>query len=133
MQSLPLRIAPGADLREALESEFVSRGASAAFVISAIGSLSATCLRFAGAAEATRVEGPVEILTLAGSLSADGAHLHMSVADATGRVSGGHVAHGCLVRTTAEVLVVLMAEWSFARELDPATGYRELVVRAQRA
>ena len=35
-----------------------------------------------------------------------------------------------IVRTTAEVLVLLLTEWSFSRDLDPATGYPELVVQA---
>lgn len=43
---------------------------------------------------------------------------------------GGHVAAGCIVRTTAEVLLALLPEWDFAREPDAATGHDELVVRA---
>jgi predicted DNA-binding protein with PD1-like motif len=129
VRPLPLRIAPGKDLRAALESELQGQGGDAAFVIAGTGSLAITHLRFAGAQESTIIEGPVEILTLTGTLSRDGAHLHMSVADAQGHVFGGHVAQGCTVRTTAEVLIVLLPEWSFAREPDPVTGYRELVVR----
>jgi hypothetical protein len=30
------------------------------------------------------------------------------------------------VRTTAELVVCLLPEWHFWRELDPATGYPEL-------
>jgi uncharacterized protein len=129
MRPLPLRIASGKDLRAALESELVGQGGDAAFVIAGMGSLAITHLRFAGAQESTIIEGPVEILTLTGTLSRDGAHLHMSVADAQGHLFGGHVAQGCTVRTTAEVLIVLLPEWSFAREPDPVTGYRELVLR----
>ena len=66
---------------------------------------------------------------MAGSVSPDGAHLHMSVSDPAGRVYGGHVAPGCIVRTTAELLLVLLPALEFARELDPATGFTELVVR----
>ena len=55
----------------------------------------------------------------------------MSVADADGRVLGGHAAHGCVVRTTAEVLVALLPGWAFTREPDPSTGYAELVIRAE--
>jgi hypothetical protein len=40
------------------------------------------------------------------------------------------VAPGCIVRTTAEVLLALLPEWEFAREPDALTGYDELVVRA---
>jgi predicted DNA-binding protein with PD1-like motif len=129
MTPLPLRLLPGDDLRRALEAAVAAHGAAAAFVLSGIGSLSVTKLRLAGADDALDVPGEVEILTLAGSIAANGSHLHMSVADASGRVVGGHAAYGCVVRTTAEVLVVLLPEWRFAREADPSTGFEELVVR----
>ena len=132
MEALPLRITPGEDLRRALEGALATRGVDAAFVISGIGSLRQAQLRLAGKAEPVALEGDLEILTLAGTLSGDGAHLHMSVADAEGHVTGGHVAYGCGVRTTAEVLLVLLPEWSFTRELDPNTGFREFVPRSKR-
>jgi predicted DNA-binding protein with PD1-like motif len=67
-------------------------------------------------------------LTLAGTVADNGSHLHISVADVEGRVVGGHVASGCIVRTTAEVLILWLSAWSFHREFDPATGFAELVV-----
>lgn len=57
----------------------------------------------------------------------------MVLSTATGAVFGGHVAPGCVVRTTAEVLLALLPEWAFSRELDAQTGFDELVVRAQPA
>lgn len=129
MNSLPLRLLPNSDLRRTLEAALHERALRAAFVIGGIGSLSQARLRLAGRNEPERLDGDLEILTLAGSISSDGAHLHMSLADANGRVVGGHVAYGCLVRTTAEVLLVLLPEWSFARELDPGTGFPELAIR----
>lgn len=54
----------------------------------------------------------------------------MALSTSTGEVFGGHVAHGCIVRTTAEVRLVLLPEWDFAREPDALTDYDELVVRA---
>jgi hypothetical protein len=39
------------------------------------------------------------------------------------------VSYGCTVRTTAEVLMLLIPEWSLAREHDPSTGFAELVVQ----
>lgn len=100
-----------------------------AFVLSGIGSLLDAKLRLAGADSETLVQGEVEILSLSGTLTPDGAHLHMAVSDANGRVVGGHVCCGNTVRTTAEVLLVQLSEWRLARELDPSTGYKELVVR----
>ena len=84
--------------------------------ISAVGSLSVAQLRLAGAAEATTLAGDLEILSLSGTLCADGIQLHIAVADVSGAVIGGHLATGLLVRTTAELV------------LHPATGYAELQI-----
>jgi len=129
MESLPLRLHPDVDLRRALEASVDPRTHGAAFVMTGIGSLSQARLRLAGKAQPEALVGNLEILTLAGSISSDGAHLHMSVADEKGHVTGGHVGYGCMVRTTAEVLLVLLPEWSFTREHDPMTGFAELVIR----
>ena len=127
--ALPLRLASGQDLREALTVATQARGFAAAFVLSGIGSLAVAHLRYAAAAESRRLEGPLEIISLAGTVGAGGPHLHIGVADANGRVVGGHVGAGCMVRTTAEVLLALLPQWKFNREFDVATGYRELVAR----
>jgi predicted DNA-binding protein with PD1-like motif len=131
MDAFPIRVSPDTDLRNALEAAVAARLCRAAFLISGIGSLSRARLRLAGAVEPSVLQGDLEILTLAGTVAGNGSHLHMSVADADGRVFGGHVAYGCTIRTTAEVLLMLLPEWSFTRELDPATGYAELVVRPE--
>ncbi|WP_332877993.1 PPC domain-containing DNA-binding protein [Massilia sp. S19_KUP03_FR1] len=132
MQTLPLRLTPGQDLRLAIEAALGSH--TAAFVLQGIGSLSVAQLRFAGVDLVTELRGDLEILTLAGSISPDGAHLHMSVSDAQGRVVGGHVAAGCMVRTTAELLLAILPDHAFSRETDPdGSGFRELVVRSRRA
>jgi uncharacterized protein len=125
----PLRLPPGADLRDALQAALAERGAKAAFVVAGIGSLNPARLRLAGAEDALVLGGDCELLTLSGTLSADGPHLHLALADAEGRVFGGHALPGCTVRTTAEVLIVWLDGWTFAREADAATGYAELVVR----
>lgn len=129
----PLRLMPGEDLKTTLDAALAAHGVGAAFVLQGIGSLSAARLRLAGAAHVTELLGDLEILTLAGTLSADGAHLHMAVADARGRVLGGHVAAGCVVRTTAEILLALLPACHFSREKDEATGFRELVISPRAA
>lgn len=128
MHPLPLRLQPGADLRRALEETISQHGSSAAFVLAGVGSLRQARLRLAGKDQPDTLDGNLEILTLAGTVSRDGAHLHASVADEHGKVTGGHVSYECVVRTTAEVLVVLLSGWSFTREVDPGTGFAELVV-----
>lgn len=129
MRPLPLRLCPEQDLRLALEAALSEHGVAAAFVLQGIGSLSAARIRLAGMRQPAQLSGDLEILTLAGSLAPDGAHLHISVADAQGRVIGGHVAPGCIVRTTAEILLALLPDHQFSREPDAQSGYSELAIR----
>jgi predicted DNA-binding protein with PD1-like motif len=129
VEATPLRLHPGDDLRGALDAALAARSCAAGFVLSGIGSLGAARLRYAGIETPATLLGDLEILTLAGTLSPTGSHLHMSVSDSEGRVRGGHVAPGCIVRTTAELLVAWLPAWRFTRELDPATGFAELTIR----
>jgi predicted DNA-binding protein with PD1-like motif len=135
MKTFPIRLTPSQDLRAALEAVVQSQNCRAAFVLSGIGSLSTAGIRLAGTEQPMRLTGEMEILTLSGTVAMDGckttSHMHMAVSTATGQVLGGHVAPGCIVRTTAEVLLALLPDWQFTREPDAATGYDELVVRAQ--
>ena len=131
MKVVPLRLQPGDDLRRELEAWMAEPQEQAGCVISAVGSLSLVQLRLAGAAEATAIHGELEILSLSGTLSPDGAHLHIAIADSKGVVIGGHLCAGSLVRTTAELVIGLLPEFQFRRELDPATGYAELRISPQ--
>ena len=129
MSYLPLRLQPGADLRRSLEAAVCASGETSAFVVSGIGSLSNARLRFAGAESETSLAGMFEIVSLSGTLTQNGAHLHMAIADEHGHVGGGHVCYGNIVRTTAEVLLAQLTEWTLAREQDTNTGFNELVIR----
>ena len=128
MRVVPLRLRPGDDLRLALEAWMAQQEEKAGCVLSAVGSLSEARLRLAGAAEPTTIRGDLELLSLSGTLASEGAHLHIALADASGAVLGGHLAAGSLVRTTAELVMGLLPEWQFSRELDAATGYPELSI-----
>ena len=131
MRVVPLRLQPGDDLRLALETWMTEQPEQAGCVISAVGSLSVAQLRFAGASKASTIQGDLEILSLAGTLSPDGAHLHIAISGSSGAVIGGHLCAGSLVRTTAELVIGLLPEFQFRRELDPATGYAELRISPQ--
>jgi predicted DNA-binding protein with PD1-like motif len=128
MRELVLRLPPGADLRRSIEEECRSSLPGGGFVICGIGSLADPVLRLAGQDVETRYEGPYEILTLTGSVTADGAHLHASISSALGAVFGGHVAYGNRVRTTAELLLIAIESGCLSRRMDAATGFPELLV-----
>ena len=70
----PLRLQLGADLRRVLEVWFAEQQEQAGCVISAVGSLQVAQLRFAGATGGTVIRGELEIISLSGTLSADGAY-----------------------------------------------------------
>lgn len=81
----------------------------------------------AGAQSVLNLTEPLEIVSLTGTVCPTGAHLHISASKVSGEVVGGHLLDGCLVETTAEVVLAVLNEWKFKREVDPSTGYLELV------
>lgn len=128
MELIPLRLHPGDDLKQALESWLELPAGGSGWVVSGIGSLTVAQLRLAGRTEPSVFDRYLEILTLQGSLCRSGSHIHITVADANGAVLGGHLCEGSVVRTTAEVLVARLPQWQLQRAVDPTTGYRELEI-----
>ena len=129
MRTIALRLRPGADLKAELLALAARERIRAGWMLTCVGSLSRVRLRLAGGTKHATWQGPFEIVALTGTLSQDGGHLHLAVADHQGRTIGGHLAEGCTVRTTAEVVVAADDRLVFDREHDPATGFDELVVR----
>lgn len=131
-QVYALRLTPGQDLRVSLEEFAHGHQIQAGVILTAVGSLQQAALRFAGADAATVLPGPFEIVSLVGTLSVDGLHLHGAIASATGETIGGHIMTGCRVHTTVELAIADLPDYRFNRTLDPATGYRELAIKSLR-
>ena len=83
-------------------------------------------IRFAEAENGTVIEEKLEILSLSGTLSRHGCHLHITVADAAGKVLGGHLLDGSKVYTTAELVLGEVPGKVFRREQNAETGWLEL-------
>lgn len=126
MRTYALRLRPGQDLRRELESFAKARKLQAGLVLTAVGSLTKAALRLADQTETTEFEGKFEIVSLVGTLSPDGVHLHVSLSDKTGRTVGGHLVEGCTVYTTVELVIGELDGVRFTREQDAQTGYKEL-------
>lgn len=75
----------------------------------------------------TGADARFEVLSLVGTLSPEGLHLHASLGDESGAVSGGHLVRAT-VHTTAEIVVGVARSLTFSRKMDPGTGFKELVV-----
>jgi predicted DNA-binding protein with PD1-like motif len=128
MQTYGIRLEPGDDLRLALKDFVQQHQIQAGVILSAIGSLTQANLRFAACSQTTTLPGPLELISLDGTLSQDGLHLHGTVADGNGQLSAGHIGEGCIVRTTAEIAIASLPHLIFRRIADPKTGYPELSV-----
>ncbi len=129
MQIHPLRLLPGHDLRQQLHAYVQQHQLQAAFVVTCCGSLTRYHLRFADQAAGQAGQGHFEIVSLTGTLSIHGMHLHMSVADEQGRTIGGHVLEGNTVYTTAEMVLGESEAHVFTREKDGSTAWEELQIR----
>jgi predicted DNA-binding protein with PD1-like motif len=125
-----LRLMPKQDLRKQLELFSRERKLQAGFILTAVGSLQKVSLRLADQREATTFEGKYEIVSLVGTLSPDGVHLHISLSDSTGKTIGGHLVEGCEIYTTAEIVIGEARGLVFTREQDTETGYKELKIHS---
>lgn len=123
-----LRFSPGQDVKVELESYLQKNKIQAASILSAVGSLTEAHLRFANKKEGTRINGPLEIVSLSGTLGTDGSHIHLAVSDADGKTLGGHLLEGNKVFTTLELVLGIYSELAFKRTLDPKSGFKELEV-----
>lgn len=128
MSFVAKRIGAGTDLRAALQDLVIASGFGAATLSCLVGSLTRLCIRTAGGTAQLILDGPFEIVSGTGTLCQDGMHVHISVADQSGNVVGGHLLPGCLIYSTAEIVLSEAVGWNFSRELDAETGYLELKV-----
>ncbi|MEB3234361.1 MAG: DUF296 domain-containing protein [Cyanobacteriota bacterium] len=111
MRALPLHLEPGADVRRSLEALARQQGASG-FVLSVVGNLSQAAFQCPGRSQPTVLQGELEIITLQGTLSPQGVHLHLSFSDPDCQVWGGHLEPGTLVLKGADLLVGMLQEAS---------------------
>lgn len=125
-----LRVRPGEDIKQMLavlaETEHIQAGC----IVTCVGSLTNAVIRFADKPDGTPLSGKFEIVSLVGTVSTNGSHLHLSISDGEGKTIGGHMMDGCKVYTTAEIVIAAFPDLNFTREQDAASGYKELVVRS---
>lgn len=122
------RLTKGADLKKEIEN-YVTNQKISGVILSAVGCLSKLTIRLADGKSVLEKEGMFEIVGITGTLSEDGVHIHISVSDETGNTIGGHLKNGCIVNTTAEVVLNIFDNIKLKREYDEKTGYDELVIK----
>lgn len=130
MKSLIKRLHDGQDLLEEIKHLIAENNVQAGVILSAVGSLQAANIRVPVIDSQVKyipLEN-LEIDTLHGTVSVNGCHLHISVSDLEGKVWGGHLKEGCIVRTTCELVIGILDDVIFSRTMDDTTGFEELVV-----
>jgi predicted DNA-binding protein with PD1-like motif/glutaredoxin len=107
LRSVPLHLGAGRDIHRSLERLAVELNASG-FVLGVVGNLSQAAFQCPGQSGPTILEGDLEIITLQGTISPQGVHLHLSFSDGSCQVWGGHLEPGTLVQKGADLLVGLL-------------------------
>jgi predicted DNA-binding protein with PD1-like motif len=120
------RLTPGNDLKGFLRQWATENSILAATIISSVGSLKTVHVRLANSDKIFHSEEPHEIISLNGTLSRGGMHLHLAVADEKGTTWGGHLLDGNRIFTTCELVLMEIPNFEFVREVDPQTGFLEL-------
>jgi uncharacterized protein len=132
VSSYPFRLKPGEDLKNEIAKAVKENHIEAGWIATCVGSLTSYHIRFANQTNSERGEGYFEILGLAGTVSINGCHLHISISDSTGKTTGGHLMEGCKVFTTAEIVISYSSRYSFTREKDGSTAWEELQVKEKK-
>lgn len=131
MKTHCFRLTRGADLKREIRRYAEQHHIGAAVVGSAVGCLTHACVRDASGITAHTLEERLEIVSLMGTVSAERLHLHIALAREDLSVIGGHMMEGCIVNTTAEVVLLELPGVRFWGAFDAETGYRELVMERE--
>lgn len=128
MENYTFRLPSGLDLFDSIETFVKEKNITAGCVLSAVGSLTRAMLRLANRDHPTEYTGYFEIVSMTGTVSIYGSHLHISISDGDGRTIGGHLVSGCNIYTTAEIVLAVFDDLVYKREFAEDSGYDELVV-----
>ncbi len=127
MKTFTLRLHPKQDLKEELVKFTKENNIQAGLILTCVGSLAGATLRMADEDVVKDFKEKFEIVSLVGTLSQAGVHLHISLANKDGSTIGGHLKEGCPIYTTAEIIIGELKNIKFSREFDEQTGFKELV------
>lgn len=128
MENYTFRLKPGQDLFDSIEMFLQEKHIEAGCILSGVGSLTHVSLRFADRDLYSDFDGRFEIVSVTGTLSVRGSHLHIAVSDEDGKTIGRHLESGCKIYTTAEIVIAVFSEVVYKREFAEDSGYDELAV-----
>ncbi len=122
------RLLPGQGLRAEIENFVQTKQIKAGWIATCVGSFTTYHIRFANQQKGVQLTGHFEIVSLTGTLSTNGSHMHISISDSTGKTIGGHLLKGCVIYTTEEIVIQSSNNFVFKRQKDGTTPYDELKI-----
>ncbi len=129
MKAYTFRLKPGQDLFDSIEAFVADKKIEAGCILSSVGSLTHATLRLANRDTCNEYEGHFEIVSMTGTVSTNGSHIHVSISAGDGLTIGGHLVSGCKIYTTAEIVIAEFDDVIYQREvLENDSGYEELVI-----
>ena len=128
MENYTFRLQSGQDLFDSIESFVKGKHIEAGCVLSSVGSLTRAVLRLPNRSFHTEYNGYFEIVSMTGTVSIYGSHLHIAISDDDGVTIGGHLVSGCKIYTTAEIVLAVFKYAVYKREFAEDSGYEELVI-----
>lgn len=128
MRNYTFRLKSGQDLFDSIEAFVKGKNIEAGCLLSGVGSLTHATIRLANREFSSAYEGHFEIVSITGTVSVHGSHLHISISDEDGKTIGGHFESGCKIYTTAEVVLAVFSDVIYKREFAEDSGYEELTI-----
>ncbi|MDR3214730.1 MAG: DNA-binding protein [Bacilli bacterium] len=122
------RLVYGDDLLLKIDEYVKTNNIKAGVILCAVGCVNEISIRLANGKTNLHKKKSYEIISLIGSVSINGSHLHIALADEDGLVIGGHLNGGCLINTTCEICLLELEDYEFNRTYDIQTGYQELLI-----
>jgi len=132
MKQITFQLKKGQHLKGEIEKIALENNIKAGVLLAAVGGLENAVLRMAGSTVEKHVtkrwDEPLDIISATGTISKEGCHIHVALADKKGNMIGGHLKGGCVVRSTVEIVIGIFEDVSYKRILNEETGFLELEV-----
>ena len=131
MRTHVFRLTKGADLKKSIADYCKAHAIEAGYIVCCVGCVYEVQVRTAGGKSYFHDVQPYEIVSLVGTLSKDGVHLHIALSAKDAHTIGGHLMEGTLIDTTAEIVLQELENYTFTRVWDECTGYKEISIKAK--
>ncbi len=129
MKQYVFRLHRGDDLWESIAAYCRQHHIRAGFAACCVGCVRRARIRSADGITLHEYNERLEIVSLTGTVSEERCHLHISFSREDMSTIGGHLTPGCIINTTAEVVLCSIEGFSFSKVFDPETGYNELEIK----